>query len=55
MFFSANISRLSAVMNVSPSSTAFDKLGEEQKKQVWVDTMKITLLKNPKNHQFEKI
>ena len=42
-------------MNVSPSSTAFDKLGEEQKKQVWVDTMKITLLKNPKNHQFEKI
>ena len=42
-------------MNVSPSSTAFDKLGESQKKQVWVDSMKIALLKNPSNHEFEKI
>ena len=42
-------------MNVSPSSTAFDKLGESQKKQVWVDSMKIGLLKNPSNHEFEKI
>jgi hypothetical protein len=40
-------------MNVSPSSTAFDQLGEKQKQQVWVDTIKITLLKNPKEHQFE--
>jgi hypothetical protein len=42
-------------MNVSPSSTAFDKLGESQKKKVWVDSMKIALLKNPSNHEFEKI
>ena len=42
-------------MNVSPSSTAFDKLGESQKKQVWIDSMKIALLKNPSNHEFEKI
>ena len=40
-------------MNISPSSTAFDQLGEKQKQQVWVDTIKITLLKNPKKHQFE--
>ena len=40
-------------MNVSPSSTAFDQLGEKQKQQVWVDTMKITLLKEPKDHQFD--
>ena len=40
-------------MNVSPSSTAFDQLGEKQKQQVWVDTMKITLLKEPKEHQFD--
>jgi hypothetical protein len=40
-------------MNISPSSTAFDQLGEKQKQQVWIDTMKITLLKNPKEHQFE--
>ena len=42
-------------MNVSPSSQAFDKLGESQKKQVWIDSMKIALLKNTSNHEFIKI
>jgi len=42
-------------MNVSPSSHAFDKLGESQKKQVWVDSMKIALLKHPLNHEFIKL